>query len=150
MDSNFHTWRIRAKPTFSSSSLWRKERSSPSCQLAALLARRCRTRAPSGPRPPHVPKAIARKHQPAALQGASYFECLSVSFLFKKVRHRSLVTEKRSEDCHPCATVRSRAVGQPSWKEDSRISAGRSSPSGQSGILTSVVKPVFHFFKVPD
>ena len=141
MASSFQICRIRAKPTFSSSSLWRKERRSPSCQLAALFAKRCKTLAPSGPMPPHVPNDIARKPHPAALQGASYFECFSTFFLFRNVLQRSLVTEKRSEDCHPCATVRSKAVGQPSWNEDNRMSAGRSSPSGQSGILTSVVKP---------
>ena len=139
--NSFQIWRMRAKPTVSRSSFWRRARKSPSCQLAALFARRCKTRAPSGPIPPQVPKDMARKPQPGALQGASYFACFSVSFLFRKVRHLSLVTENRSDDCHPWATMRSRAVGQPFWKEVRRISAGRSSPSGQSGIFTSVVKP---------
>ena len=141
MASKRQTCLIRAKPTHSSSSCWRSERTSPSCQLAARFASLCKTRAPSGPIPPHVPNDIARKPQPAALQGASYLECFANSFFFRNVLHRSLLTENRSEDCQPCTMVRSRAVGAPFWKEVSRISAGRNSPSGQSGIFASQVKP---------
>ena len=65
LPSSFHTWRISARIMVPSISRWRRARHSPSCQLAARFTRRCRTFAPSGPRPPQVPKAMAVKPQPA-------------------------------------------------------------------------------------
>ena len=49
---SFHTCRISARLMVSSSSRWRRARSSPSCQLAARFTRRWSTFAPSGPSPP--------------------------------------------------------------------------------------------------
>lgn len=58
--------------------------------------------APSGPIPPHVPKAMAEKFHPSRAHGPSYFACFASSLRFKKGRQVSrgwgAWLEARTED----------------------------------------------------
>ena len=93
---------MSAKPTPVRNSCALTSRSSSAPQLAALLTTLARSLAASGPRPPHVPKAMGVKAQQARKQCSAYLAFLATSFLVKKVLHLSLDTGPvRSELCHP-------------------------------------------------
>ena len=139
-----HVCLMSANPTLRRSSSCLTALESPSSQEAALFKRRNSNLAASGPIPPHVPKAIGRKDQPAFLQWPKYFCFFSFSLFTKKERHFSLVAsvavECRMEACQPCYTVRSTAVSFPAIQFLSNRSAGLSCVSGQFGITTSLSK----------